>query len=171
MTFVVKLTYLHQKFRKWLNVFVLCCSEFISSSVSCTVDLDWIISHYPRLEAEIACSGLIICGLHCDLVHLNLWFSLKVWPHCGTGLLWSFFLWLRSDDVILFWPTAGCDCRRVLPMIFRVHSPLTLLVWLSVPEQYSTSHHTLPSLYGPLFPDQALISSALNEARDCGFYI
>lgn len=32
---------------------------------------DWNIGHYPWLDAEIACSGLIICGLHCDLVHFK----------------------------------------------------------------------------------------------------
>lgn len=101
--------------------------------------------------------------------------SLKVWPHCEKGLLLHlckkgfasshfFFLQLHLH-VILFWLTVSWDCCLVLLMIFRIHSPLTLLVWLSVPEQYSKSHHALRSVYGPLFPDQALISSALNEPQ------
>ena len=59
----------------------------------------------------------------------------------------------------------------VVLMIFKSQSPLTLMVWLSVTSLYSKSHHTLPSVSDQLFPDLALISSALNEVDCCSFYI
>lgn len=56
---------------------------------------------------------------------------------------------------------ARCDVFSLPSMIFWSHSTLTLLVGL-----YRC--RALPSVCGTLFPEQALISSALNELHGCG---
>lgn len=120
----------------------------------------WNNASNPWQVAEIACWGLIICGLHNDLVHWNLWVLLTKKRIVKYSI--------KSYSAVFKCYIVPANCLR-LWMIFTIHSSLTFrYFWLWVP-QCCASHHTLSSLYGPLLPDPALISSAPNEPQGCSF--